>query len=132
MVISELAKKKERESNVAITRQSVALETMAPFGCADKPAKKHCWLFCCERKTLFRLKKKLKKTDYKPGAQAPCNIYILNNLYVWNQRESVDAFFPYKLGNLVKLERFDLRQLKWLTFWNERKYHIVEESSNLY
>jgi hypothetical protein len=45
------------------------LETaMAPFGWADKPAEKHCWLICCERKILFRLKKnKLKKTDYKPG-----------------------------------------------------------------
>jgi hypothetical protein len=31
--------------------------TTAPFGCADKPAEKHCWLICCERKTLFRLKK---------------------------------------------------------------------------
>jgi hypothetical protein len=28
-----------------------------PFGCADKPAEKHCWLICCERKTPFRLKK---------------------------------------------------------------------------
>jgi hypothetical protein len=27
---------------------------------------KHCWLICCERKTLFRLKNKLKSTDYKP------------------------------------------------------------------
>jgi hypothetical protein len=31
--------------------------TMAPFGWADKPAEKHCWLICCERKMLFRLKK---------------------------------------------------------------------------
>jgi glutamate 5-kinase len=23
---------------------------LAPFGCADKPAEKHCWLICCERK----------------------------------------------------------------------------------
>jgi hypothetical protein len=30
---------------------------LSPFGCADKPAEKHCWLICCERKTLFRLKK---------------------------------------------------------------------------
>jgi hypothetical protein len=28
-----------------------------PFGWADKPAEKHCWLICCERKILFRLKK---------------------------------------------------------------------------
>jgi hypothetical protein len=28
-----------------------------PFGCADKPAEKHCWLICCERKILFRLEK---------------------------------------------------------------------------
>jgi hypothetical protein len=41
------------------------------FSCADKPAKKHCWLICCERKILFRLKKnKLKKTDYKPDEHA--------------------------------------------------------------
>jgi hypothetical protein len=42
----------------------------APFGWADKPAEKHRWLICCERKILFRLKNKLKKTDYKPGEQA--------------------------------------------------------------
>jgi hypothetical protein len=34
---------------------------MAPFGWADKPAEKHCWLICCERKTLFRLKKQAEK-----------------------------------------------------------------------
>jgi hypothetical protein len=38
---------------------------MALFGCADKPAEKHRSLICCERKILFRLKNKLKKTDYK-------------------------------------------------------------------
>jgi hypothetical protein len=21
----------------------------APFGCADKPVEKYCWLICCER-----------------------------------------------------------------------------------
>jgi hypothetical protein len=31
---------------------------MALFGCADKPGEKHRWLICCERKTLFQLKKK--------------------------------------------------------------------------
>jgi hypothetical protein len=34
---------------------------MAPFGWADKPAEKHCWLICCKRKMLFRLKKQAKK-----------------------------------------------------------------------
>jgi hypothetical protein len=33
----------------------------APFGWADKPAEKHCWLICCERKILFRLKKQVEK-----------------------------------------------------------------------
>jgi hypothetical protein len=47
---------------------------MAPFGCADKPAEKHCWLICCERKILFRLKKQAKKTDYKPDEQSLYNI----------------------------------------------------------
>jgi hypothetical protein len=36
-------------------------ETMTSFGCADKLAEKHCWLICCERKTLFRLKKQAEK-----------------------------------------------------------------------
>jgi hypothetical protein len=31
------------------------------YGCADKPVEKHCWLICCERKTLFRLKKQAEK-----------------------------------------------------------------------
>jgi hypothetical protein len=39
------------------TRSLVIATTMAPFGCADKPAEKHCWLICCERKILFQLKK---------------------------------------------------------------------------
>jgi hypothetical protein len=34
---------------------------MEPFGCADKPAEKHCWLIYCERKILFRLKKQDEK-----------------------------------------------------------------------
>jgi hypothetical protein len=34
---------------------------MAPFGWADKPAEKHCWLIYCERKILFQLKKQAEK-----------------------------------------------------------------------
>jgi hypothetical protein len=34
---------------------------LGPFGCADKPAEKYYWLICCERKTLFRLKKQAEK-----------------------------------------------------------------------
>jgi hypothetical protein len=34
-----------------------------PFGCANKPAEKRCWLICCERKILFRLKKQAKKDE---------------------------------------------------------------------
>jgi hypothetical protein len=37
------------------------LKIMEPFGCADKPAEKHCWLICRERKILFRLKKQAEK-----------------------------------------------------------------------
>jgi hypothetical protein len=33
----------------------------APFGWPDKPAEKHGWLICCERKILFRLKKQAEK-----------------------------------------------------------------------
>jgi hypothetical protein len=36
---------------------------MTPFGCADKPAEKHCWLICGERKILFRLKKQAEKDE---------------------------------------------------------------------
>jgi hypothetical protein len=45
------------------------LDTKELFGCADKPAEKHCCLICCERKILFRLKKQAEKTDYKPNEQ---------------------------------------------------------------
>jgi hypothetical protein len=38
-----------------------ASNIMAPFGCADKPAEKHCGLICCERKILFQLKKQAEK-----------------------------------------------------------------------
>jgi hypothetical protein len=44
-------------------------QIMKPFGCADKPTEKHCWLICYERKILFRLKKPAEKTDYKPNEQ---------------------------------------------------------------
>jgi hypothetical protein len=37
----------------------VVLKT--PLFGADKPVEKHCWLICCERKTLFRLKKQAEK-----------------------------------------------------------------------
>jgi hypothetical protein len=45
---------------------------MEPFGCANKPTEKQCWLIYCERKILFRLKNKMKKTDYKPNEQDQC------------------------------------------------------------
>jgi hypothetical protein len=63
------------------------------FGCVDKPAEKHGWLICCERKILFRLKNKLKKTDYKLDEQGQSflnltpflgkliNIFISNWIY---------------------------------------------------
>jgi hypothetical protein len=35
--------------------------TIASFGCADKPAEKHCRLIYCGRKILFRLKKQTEK-----------------------------------------------------------------------
>jgi hypothetical protein len=37
------------------------LGNIGPFGWADKSAEKHCWLICCERKILFRLKKQSEK-----------------------------------------------------------------------
>jgi hypothetical protein len=43
----------------------VGSQCMALFGYVDKPAKKHCWLICCERKILFQLK----KMNYKPDEQ---------------------------------------------------------------
>jgi hypothetical protein len=43
------------------------LGTWHPFGYVDRPTEKHRWLICCERKTLFQLKNKLKSTDYKPN-----------------------------------------------------------------
>jgi hypothetical protein len=59
----------------SLTGKEAALlchDILAPFGCADKPAGKHCWLICCERKILFRLKNKLKSTDYKLDEQSLC------------------------------------------------------------
>jgi hypothetical protein len=44
-------------------------KTLASFGCTDKLAEKHCWLICCERKILFRMKKQTEKTEYKPDEQ---------------------------------------------------------------
>jgi hypothetical protein len=37
------------------------MQIMTPFGWADKSVEKHCWLICCERKILFRLKKQAEK-----------------------------------------------------------------------
>jgi hypothetical protein len=41
--------------------QNEKVHIRAPFCWADKPAEKHCWLICCERKILFRLKKQAEK-----------------------------------------------------------------------
>ena len=38
---------------------------MAPFASLKKQAEILFRLICCERKTLFRLKKQAEKTDYK-------------------------------------------------------------------
>jgi hypothetical protein len=52
-------------SYILVTDQFKGTDTygyyMAPFGCANKSAEKHYWLICCERKTLFRLKKQAEK-----------------------------------------------------------------------
>jgi hypothetical protein len=37
------------------------MNSLAPFGCADKPAKKHHWLIYWKRKMLFRLKNPAEK-----------------------------------------------------------------------
>jgi hypothetical protein len=47
--------------DVADVAMAIHVYSKAPFGCADKPAEKHCWLICCERKILFRLKKQAEK-----------------------------------------------------------------------
>jgi hypothetical protein len=74
---------------------------MAPFGCADKPAKKHCWLICWERKTMFWLKKQAEKTDYKPDEQS---------LYIGRVRSILEfiALRNYKLciGTPLNLYRY--------------------------
>jgi hypothetical protein len=35
----------------------IRLTTEAPFGWADKPAEKHCWLICCEKKNTVLAEK---------------------------------------------------------------------------
>jgi hypothetical protein len=52
----------ETEENPrAISGSWASFSLLAPFGWADKPAEKHCWLICCERKILFWLKKQAEK-----------------------------------------------------------------------
>jgi Uri superfamily endonuclease len=34
-----------------------AVKSMAPFGCADKPAEKHCWLIYRERENIVSAEK---------------------------------------------------------------------------
>ena len=45
-------------------------QDLPPFASLKKQAETLFRLICCERKTLFRLKKKLKKTDYKRSEQS--------------------------------------------------------------
>jgi hypothetical protein len=40
---------------------TAAMMLLVLFGCANKPAEKHRWLICYERKILFRLKKQAEK-----------------------------------------------------------------------
>jgi hypothetical protein len=48
-------------SGAGLSDWPIPSNTKAPFGYADKPAEKHCWLICCERKILFRLKEQAEK-----------------------------------------------------------------------
>jgi hypothetical protein len=50
-------------NNHGVLQLEVDYSSKEPFGCADKPAEKHCWLICCERKILFWLKKKQAEKD---------------------------------------------------------------------
>jgi hypothetical protein len=54
-------RKRKTFSNGGSRLQERETVTKASFGCADKPAEKHCWLICYERKILFQLKKQAKK-----------------------------------------------------------------------
>jgi hypothetical protein len=81
------------------------MDHIGPFGWADKPAEKHCWLICCERKILFQLKNKLKKTDYKPGEHTySCYMLLIDvifssSVHFINVRcDSKDAFQKPSLG----------------------------------
>jgi hypothetical protein len=41
-----------------LSQKTTIVAIQALFGWNYKPAEKHCWLIFCERKILFRLKKK--------------------------------------------------------------------------
>jgi len=51
---------------------------LAPFASLKKQAETLFRLICCERKTLFRLKNKLKNTDYKTNEHGHIILYILS------------------------------------------------------
>jgi hypothetical protein len=51
------------EGSTAVRSAGAALWCYGPFGCADKSVDKHCFLICCERKILFRLKKQAEKYE---------------------------------------------------------------------
>jgi hypothetical protein len=46
---------------INVTQKLRLVVILVLFGWADKPVEKHCWLICCERKILFRLKKQAEK-----------------------------------------------------------------------
>jgi hypothetical protein len=51
---------------------SFVVQPLASFVYAEKQAETLFRLNFCKRKTLFRLKNKLKSTDYKPAEQGQC------------------------------------------------------------
>jgi hypothetical protein len=87
--------------------------TQAPFGYTDKLAEKHCWLICCERKILFRLKNKLKNTDYKSDEQG-LNFFI--KAYSKDPFSAAKSIF-IEIQNLRKLYCLPLDNFGNHTLW---------------
>jgi hypothetical protein len=103
---------KLEDLSVQVYRGKASLNAnFGPFGCADKPAEKHSWLICCERKILFRLKKQAEKRRIISRmnrtfmSQFPMHLYFGNSAEEFHPHETLST--PMKLLSFISsLTRF--------------------------
>jgi hypothetical protein len=91
------------------------MSSYVPFGYADKPTEKHCWLICCERKYYSGWKNKLKRriisrmnrtlVNWTANAMSQCLGFNGTAFFIIGKSEVFLAVFSSGFG-APKLEQY--------------------------